>query len=124
MPHLTGHDIRAEIEDLARSLAEYGHRPEEREGAVRVPRDLSRRLEREGVGGIDPGARDRAGADIDTRRDLDDSAEAEPGRANPTLGRAPSFDPVRRFLEAIPPGVTLTVRHDHGPDPAPDEGRG
>ncbi len=31
MPHLTGHDIRAEIENLAQSLAEYGHWPEERE---------------------------------------------------------------------------------------------
>ena len=60
MPHLTGHDIRAEIENLAQSLAEYGHWPEEREGAVRVLRDLSRRLEQKGVGGVDPGELDRA----------------------------------------------------------------
>lgn len=123
MPHLTGHDIRAEIENLAQSLAEYGHWPEEREGAVRVLRDLSRRLEQKGVGGVDPGALDRARRDIDTWRDLYYSVEAKLKQANFTLERVLSFDPVRHFLETIPPGVTLTVRHDHEPDPAPDEGQ-
>ena len=72
MPHLTGHDIRAEIENLAQSLAEYGHWPEEREAHVRVLRDLSRRLEQKGVGEVDPG-----GAGIGPRRDIDTCRDVE-----------------------------------------------
>ena len=70
-----------------------------------------------------PAALDRARRDIDTWRDLYYSVEAKLKQANFTLERVLSFDPVRHFLETIPPGVTLTVRHDHEPDPAPDEGQ-
>ena len=91
MPHLTGHDIRAEIENLAQSLAEYGHWPEGAKSDRPLLRDLSRRLQQKGVGEVDPCGLDRARRDIDTWRDLYYSVEAKLKQANFTLERVLSF---------------------------------
>ena len=119
MASLTGPEIRKELEHIACTV-EIGAELDDLAGVARHLRDLSRRIEQRGVGGIDPKELDRARNDGNTWRDLYYTVEAKLKQANHTLEHILSFDPVRHFLLAIPPGLTLTVRHDHEPDPPAD----